>query len=180
MQCLEMDGGIQVPLVNRQTWKGLLPKSTEPLCHPITHVRFTYEDLRKYNDDMFQMMPECQKHYMEKMGLPDVPWNFLVGPGGIIVEGRGWHTQPWRPEEKFPELKGKSCLDIAYIGDYADLSTDPTWEMVRSGMYLIMHGLKNNYISSAFQTIPYRDKAGVYQFLSEDSDTPEGHLLRED
>lgn len=77
MQSLQLDGNIVIPLVNRETWKAKPPTHADPLVHPITHIRFTYEDLRKYNEDMFQMMPDCQNHYMEKEGLPDIPYKYL-------------------------------------------------------------------------------------------------------
>jgi hypothetical protein len=59
--------------------------------------------------------------------------------------------------------------------------SDPTWDMLRSGMYLIMHGLKNKYISPAFETVPYRDKAPLFEPPSEDSDGPPDEIVfRED
>ncbi|XP_054264030.1 peptidoglycan-recognition protein LF-like isoform X1 [Macrosteles quadrilineatus] len=111
-----------IQLIKRAEWDAEMQDGDiPPLQLPATNVFFTYTGTSQcsYNSNT---LPSChnvvkniQQEAIFEHGLPDIPYNFLLGGDGCVYEGRGWRLKP-EPIPDEPELNERNTLVVAYIG----------------------------------------------------------------
>ncbi|XP_054260239.1 peptidoglycan recognition protein 1-like [Macrosteles quadrilineatus] len=137
-------------LVTREKWGAVPPKYREPLCTPakFVYIMDTRSEFCTCEESCSIVLKKLQHHYMEEKGLPDIPWNFLIGEDGRVYEGRGWVTNP---SKVLPETQEYDCrsLDIAYIGNYQ--AKLPSHEMTMTMDKLVVIGQEKNIIDWEYE-----------------------------
>ncbi|XP_054264702.1 peptidoglycan recognition protein 1-like [Macrosteles quadrilineatus] len=110
---------------------------------------------RCYNkEDCILRVRDLQRYYMDVIGLPDIPYNFLVSHDGTVFEARGWYVQPSPTINSYP-LNREARMDIAYIGDYKD-TTYPT-ETTGAVLELMTKGIDMGLVDSFYDAMDHRD-----------------------
>ncbi|XP_054260190.1 peptidoglycan recognition protein 3-like [Macrosteles quadrilineatus] len=147
-------------IVSRDEWGALPPKDPEslkPLQYPTPFVMFTFTNTEPCSsyEECSASCRQMQKDSIDQ-GLPDIPFNFMLGDDLNVYEGRGWDIQPHEDWEQFEDKKER-ILNIAYIG-VNELERFPKLDVMHVRDALIMYGFRHNYIDIRYFRRPRYDE----------------------
>ncbi|XP_054260311.1 peptidoglycan-recognition protein LF-like [Macrosteles quadrilineatus] len=150
----------KVTIITRDEWGAEAPVWETALPWLPSFVRIIHTDAPTAcadRESCIRDLKEQQKKDKED-GFADINFNFLVGEGGTIYEGRGWKLDHELPNE-YMEVQGK-CISIAYMGDYKyEL---PPWEKMVGAFNLLVYGINHKLVSPFmdFQHLVFDKSAG--------------------
>ncbi|XP_054264031.1 peptidoglycan-recognition protein LB-like isoform X2 [Macrosteles quadrilineatus] len=173
-----------IQLIKRAEWDAEMQDGDiPPLQLPATNVFFTYTGTSQcsYNSNT---LPSChnvvkniQQEAIFEHGLPDIPYNFLLGGDGCVYEGRGWRLKP-EPIPDEPELNERNTLVVAYIGKKEEEIGFPGYfhqHMQSLEDSLCLYGLKKKYIDD-FALVDYYLDPELKQPIQEDREDMDAEL----
>ncbi|XP_054259661.1 peptidoglycan-recognition protein 1-like [Macrosteles quadrilineatus] len=83
-------------------------------------------------------------------GVPDIKYNFLVSPEGVVFEGRSW--------KQIPHIRGQRyrsrCLLLGIIGEYLDVM--PPIQSLRSIGDLLNLAMEEKHLDRHFKMLPFQ------------------------
>ncbi|XP_074794053.1 peptidoglycan-recognition protein 2-like [Natator depressus] len=100
-------------IVSRQQWGARPPKSRVLLRTPVSYVILHHTERKRcYSETTcIQQVRAIQNYHMDKRGLADISYNFLIGEDGRVYEGRGWRTKG-----AHTKVFNSRSLGLAFLG----------------------------------------------------------------
>ncbi|XP_043357246.1 peptidoglycan recognition protein 3-like [Dermochelys coriacea] len=130
-------------IISRKVWSARPPKSRVLLRTPVSYVIF-HHTRQKWCYSAFtciQKVKTIQNYHMDKRGLADISYNFLIGEDGRIYEGRGWRTRG-------AHIKGFNyeSLELAFLGTFST-GTKPSAVALNLSKKLIQCAISKGILS---------------------------------
>ncbi|XP_054264124.1 peptidoglycan recognition protein 3-like [Macrosteles quadrilineatus] len=143
-------------LVRREEWGAEPSYRPKPrLEHPIKWIKLTYSTFSRRCFTVkrcIKSVRNLQLVHINKAGIDDIQYNFMIGGDARVYEGRGWHLVPENERILLKPWQDK-FLEIAFIGDDKGFKIPPSHAMYRAAWEVIQYGLQNKFISEHYKML---------------------------
>ncbi|XP_054264064.1 peptidoglycan-recognition protein 3-like [Macrosteles quadrilineatus] len=157
----------------REDWGARPAKRKVLMRTPVIYLVFKKIDTENCftKEHCAQIIKDLQDDDMDRKGLPDIQYNFLIGSDGSIFEGRGWYTAPEPfPRNKYQilhQLNIRACF-IGMLGENEEVRD--TVEQEFAVIHLIGDGVEKKTIHENSQYMMWEEIG--YQRSSPYDDDP--------
>ncbi|XP_043390696.1 peptidoglycan recognition protein 3 [Chelonia mydas] len=136
-------------IVSRRQWGARPPKSRVPLRTPVSYVILHHTERKRcYSETTcIQQVRAIQNYHMDKRGLADISYNFLIGEDGRVYEGRGWRTKG-----AHTKLFNSRSLGLAFLGTFST-ETKPSVAALNVTKRLIQCAVSKGILSPNYTVV---------------------------
>ncbi|XP_054260387.1 peptidoglycan recognition protein 1-like [Macrosteles quadrilineatus] len=145
-----------IRFVTRQQWRAQ-PSSFVPTMNPPAKMimfGFPQQQYAPKGKPWLGSRPSYESavseiKFIQKMDLkkyPDIKYNFLIAPDGIVFEGRGWDKVPTLPSKY--RIFSHLSYYIMFIGDFINEPPGDEYYIARNK--LLQFGVRHNYLCKRF------------------------------